>query len=437
MTILENSRPLPAVSEAPGYKGNPLAAFDQTYRFTLDCGLRLVVLPRPGSPSVAFKFYVGSGSQFERPEQHGLSHFMEHCLFKSTLKRSGPAIYAAIENFGGQINAYTHREYLALSAQVQRDYWPPVLELLAEILSQPAFDPVLVAQEIKVVLEEIRRKDDKQSQIWDLLMKSIWGEDIFTRIILGTPETVSNFTSEDLREYHRARFTGPNTAVAVVGDVDPVAVAESLNAALQAYPPTPVFSYDPQALAVPPASPARGIKIRKNTILTTVLAGWPTITQYDRRRHNRLKVLNRILGVGGMGWLRQEMREKHHLAYSVQSLSATYATRGYLAAMFSVQPAQVDRAIEVLQEQISRLHDTSQLTEEALAINKASYEGSLAVFFDNNLKLAEHLGLNALMLVEDSFEATIAQIRSVRREDLTELAALYLNGQPYLALLGQ
>lgn len=417
-----------------------LASFDRTHTFVLDNGVRLVVLPRPDSPSVAFKFYIGSGSQFERAEQHGISHMMEHSLFKSTLKHSGPELYAAIEDYGGQINAYTHREYLALSAQVQSDYWQPVLELLAEILSEPAFEPQLIEKEVKVVLEEIRRKQDNQSQVWDLLMQAIWGDDIFTRVILGTTETVSNFKAADVREYYEERFSGPNTSIAVVGDVEPNAVAAVLNEALRQYPAHPVPSYEPQSQPVPPLGAPRGIKIQRNTVLTTVLAGWPTITQYDRLRHNQFKVLNRILGVGGTGWLRQQLRDKHNLVYSAQSLSATYATRGYLAAMLSVQPANVDRAISLLEQQIERLIDPRHpeaLTEQTLEVNKSSYEGSLAVFYDNNLKLAEYLGLNALMFVKDSFEQTIEQIRSVSLEDIRQLATEFLSGQPYLALLGQ
>ncbi len=421
------------VAPPPGL--SPLTAYDDTTSFVLPNGVRVVVLPRPGSPNVAFKFYVGSGSQFERDEQHGLSHMMEHSLFKSTLLRSGPQIYAEIESRGGQINAHTHREYLVLSAQVQTSGWQSVANLLAEILSQPAFEPELIEQEKRVVLEEIRRKQDNQNQIWDVLLETIWGEDRFTRVILGTPEKVSQFGAAQVRQYYDERFTGPNTVVVVVGDVVPEQVANVLSQALRSYSALPVASFEPTTVATPPAWEPRTIKIRKNSHMTTILAGWPTVTQYDRTAFTQFKVLNRVLGVGGMGWLRQELREKANLVYNVQSLSATYASRGYLAAMLSVQPANVERAIELLREQIARLQSDT-LTEEIVAPNRASYEGSLAIAYEANTKLAEYLGINTLMRIPDNFETSIQQVRAVTAADVQSLAAQYLSTQPYLALLG-
>lgn len=415
--------------------GGSLLEFDRVRRFRLSNGTNLVVLPRPGSSSVSLKFYVGCGSQFEKTAEHGICHMLEHYLFKATRRRSGQAIYESIENYGGQINAATHREYLVLSAHVPADYWQPAVELLSEILSEPAFDPVQLEQEKKVVLEEIARKQDKQDQVWDVLLEAIWGDSNFSRPILGTPQTVTSFQVEDVKRYYGERFSGPNTAVAIVGPVDPEQVARCLENALTDYPAHSVESYKPEQAGMPPATEPRTIQIRKNSFVTTVLMGWPTVTQYDRATSHRLKVLNRVLGVGGMGWLRQELREKHNLVYSVQSASVNYATCGYLAVMFTTMPKNVEQAITLVREQMTRLQ--SQVTEENLARNRTSYAGSLSVLYDNNVKLSEYLGLNALMAVEDSFEATVRQVSAVTPEHVHQLAKEYFNSMPYLALLGQ
>jgi predicted Zn-dependent peptidase len=416
---------------------NPLDSFDRSVSFRLDNGLRVTVLPRPSSPSVGVKFYVGSGSQFETPAQHGLSHLIEHSLFKSTRRRSGAAIYRALEEVGGQINAFTHREYLALSAQFPRSAWRGVLELLAEVISQPAFDPHLIAEEKEVVIQEIARKQDNQSQIWDLLIEVIWEGGPFARTILGQIENVRALGINDIWDYYRQHFTAPNSAIAVVGDVEPTAVADVLNQALAEYPAQGVGAYEPQLTAVAPSSLPRTLKVQKYSQLTNVLLGWPTITQYDRPNHHRLKVLNRILGVGGASWLREEVREKHKLAYSIQSVSATYASRGYLAVLMGVPPANVEQAIELVQGQVARLQDVEALSEQTLAFSRNSYEGSLAVHFDDNLKLAEHLGLQSLMKVADSFAATVQEVRATRATDIRTLADRFLRSQPYIALLGR
>lgn len=414
-----------------------LAEFDNVQNFTLTCGARVVILPRPGSPNVAYRFYVGCGSQFESEEEHGLTHLLEHSLFKSTRRRAGADIYAGIENLGGQLNAHTHREYLVITGQVCSEEWQPVLEILTEVLTQPAFDHDLIEAEKKVVQEEIRRKQDNQNQIWDLLLETIWGVNSFSRVILGTAETVAGFDAACVRTYYERHFTGPNTVIAVVGGVDPAQVVAVLEEATRHYPAqlngTPRFN--PALPPVAPVETPHTVKIRKNSQLTTVLAGWPTVTQYDRVNHSRLKLLNRILGVGGTGWFRQELREKNNIVYNVQSLSTNYASRGYFAAMLSVQPSKVDYAIDLLREQIGRIIGGA-VDEQTLENARRSYVGSLGIFYETNMKLAENLGVNALTQLPATFRSTVEQIQAVRATDLQAVAASYLNAAPYVALLG-
>jgi predicted Zn-dependent peptidase len=416
-----------------------LAGFDRRQSFRLKCGATLVVLPRPDSPSLAIRVYVGSGSQFEGPAQHGLAHLLEHCLFRATQRRSGSQIYAAVENIGGQVNAFTHREYLSLAAQVPASYWRPVLDLLCEVLTMPLFDPAQVEQEKKVVLEEIARRQDAQSQLWDLWLETIWGVSGFTRPMLGTAETVNALQVADLWEFYRQRFSGPNTVFALVGAVNPPEVRLALEQALAGYPGHPVASFLPDRAGLPVVYPPRQLKIGKNTLLTTLLVGWPTVTQYDRENHYRLKVLNRLLGVGGTSWLWQSLREQHNLVYSVQSASVNYATLGYLATRLTVQPHNLDKVVAALTEQISRLLPqtaTNGLSQAEVDRSRVGYEGSLAVQYDSNARLSEHLGLNALMGIEDTFQYAVEQLRTVQITDLQALASRFFSTPPYLALVG-
>jgi predicted Zn-dependent peptidase len=392
-------------------------------------GLRVVCLERPGTPTVATKVLVKCGSRHDG-EKHGLAHALEHLFFKGTANRTTRQIYHAVEKVGGQIDAQTTKEYTAFSVVTQARFHRRGLEVLADIVRHPRLDEMAFLKEKLVILEEMRRRADQRQAIWDFYTATLWQTHPLKDRVLGYKEDLLNLTVEDLRQHHTTFFVPSNTVIAIAGNVTLegalaviVEVFGDWEGESPSFPPVP---------AELPLSDKREVWIERDVNQVHLLLGWPAVDMAHPDRHP-LKVIGRLLGVGGSSRLYQRLREEQQLAYTVATATATYEDIGHFAIYTACQPDKVETVRAAILEAVARLRE-QPVDDEELGRVKTSYEGSLAVNFETNLKLASIHGVEALLDRIEPFEEGVRRINAVTQEDILRVAQRYLDLERYVSV---
>ncbi len=338
-------------------------------RTVLPSGLRILTESVPTVRSVSVGMWVGVGSVDERPTQAGATHYLEHLLFKGTRTRSALDISAAVEAVGGELNAFTAKEFTCYYARVLDADLPIAVDILADMLSSSVIASADVDSEREVVLEELAMRDDDPSDaVHDLVAAQLWGDDPLGRSILGTVESITTMSRETVRRYYRARYTPPNVVVAAAGNVDH---AEVVKLVVEALAPSGFLSG-----AAEPAPPRlTGSPPRLRVVLAEPLvAGLPRV---DDRRF-ALGVLNAALGGGMSSRLFQEIRETRGLAYSVYSYDAQYAAAGQVGVYAGCQPKKVEQVIDVSRAVLADVA-THGITAEELERGRGQSRGALVL----------------------------------------------------------
>jgi predicted Zn-dependent peptidase len=394
-------------------------------------GLRLITVARPGTPTVAVRAYVRAGSRYDVEHQLpdsprpllGLAHLTEHLLFKGTGSRSQQEIFATVERLGGALDAGTTKEYAALSAVMPRQGLVVALDVLAELLTEPAFREQDVWNEKLVVLEEIRRARDQQGIIYDLFAETLWQEHPFRHPVHGTLEGLRDLGQEALLSFYGERYAARNMVLAVCGDIEHEEVRRlvrkrfnTLPAGLER-PPTPVHES-------PPGRP-RSAHLSKEIGQTHLLIGVPTVSMRHEDK-GPLKVMERVLGMGGSARLYQRLREEMRLVYSVRTVTAHYEDAGYFAVRTACDPQKVPQVQEVVLEEWEKLRGQA-VSEEELNAAQSNYAGTLARRFETNRAAAGIFGVEALLHRIEPFGEALRRINAVRREDVMRVAREHLN----------
>jgi len=396
---------------------------------TLANGLRVVCIERPGTPTVAAKVLVKFGSRHDG-EKHGLAHALEHMFFKGTESRTTQQIYNAVEEVGGQIDAQTTKEYTAFSVVTQDRFHQRGLEVLADIVRHPRLDETAFLTEKLVILEEMRRRADQRQAIWDFYAGALWQTHPLKDRVLGYKEDLLKLTVEDLRQHHATFFVPPNTVIAIAGNVtleDALALVEESFGPwvgeLPSFPPVP-----PE----PPLTDKREVWIERDVSQVHLVLGWPAVDMKHPDRHP-LKVIGRLLGVGGSSRLYQRLREEQQLVYTVATAAATYEDIGHFAIYTACKPDKVETVCTVIFEEMARLRE-QPVGDEELSRVKTSYEGSLAVNFETNLEVAGIHGVEALLYRIEPFEESIRRINAVTQEDILRVAQQYFDLERYISV---
>ncbi len=396
---------------------------------TLDNGLRVVCIERTGTPTVATKVLVQCGSRHDG-EKHGLTHALEHLFFKGSDSRTTQQIYHAVEEVGGQIDAQTSKEYTAFSVVTQDRFHRRGLEVLADIVRNPRLDKTDFLKEKLVILEEMRRRADQRQAIWDFYAGALWQTHPLKDRVLGYKEDVLNLTTEDLRQHHATFFVPPNTVIAIAGNVtleDILAViVEFFGNWAGELPSLPPVSPEP------PLADKREVWIERDVSQVHLVLGWPAVDMTHPDRHP-LKVIGRLLGVGGSARLYQRLREEQQLAYTVATAVAAYEDIGHFAIYTACKPDKVDTVRTAIFEEIARLRE-QPVDDEELGRVKTSYEGSLAVNFETNLRIASIHGVEALLDRIEPFEVAVRRINAVTQEDILRVAQQYFDLERYVSV---
>jgi predicted Zn-dependent peptidase len=371
----------------------------------------------PSVRSVALGFWVRTGSRDEAPRQAGVSHFLEHLLFKGTERYSAVEIAEYFDALGASVNAATGKESTQLHARFLDTHLEAAFDLLAEMLLSPTYPEV--DSEREVVLEEIAMyEDEPMDRVHDVLADAVWGEHPLGRRVLGSADVIASIPVPDIDAYHRARYVAPRIVVAAAGNLRHEQIEELTRRHLSSA--TDGASADEDGGARMPESPRVSFH-PKETEQYHVCFGGPGIARDDERRW-ALGVLDSAFGGSTSSRLFQEVREKRGLAYSVGSYAEQYRDGGIVAIYVGTRADNVESACEVIGTELGRLQSDG-LSQEELERARENVKGRLVLSLEAPMARASRIGKAVLFgLPLLTMDEMLAKIDAVGVEDVTELA---------------
>ncbi len=385
----------------------------------LDPGLRLITEAVPSVRSVALGLWVRTGSRDEGPGQAGVSHFLEHLLFKGTERHSAIEISELFDGMGAATNAATSKESTHLHARLLDEHTDEAFELLAEMLLAPALPPVEVDSEREVVLEEIAMyEDEPQDRVHDVLAAAVHADHPLGRRVLGDAAVISSIPVPEIDSYHRARYTAPNLVVAAAGHLEHERIVELARVNLR--PPEGERNGVPDEAAE--EGPARFAFHPKDTEQYHICFGGPGIARDDERRF-ALGVLDAIFGGSTSSRLFREVREKRGLAYAVGSYTEQYVDRGMVAMYVGTREDNVREACEIIGRELGALRDRGVSAEE-LTRAKEHVKGRMVLALEATGSRMARLARSVLFDVPLlSLDEMLAHVDGVGEEDVADLAS--------------
>jgi predicted Zn-dependent peptidase len=387
---------------------------------TLPSGVRIVTEAMPSVRSVTLGFWIGTGSRAESESEAGLSHLLEHLLFKGTGKHSSLEIDQIFDTMGAEINAGTGRETTSLYARVLDEHLPLAFEVMAEMVFAPSLSDI--DSEREVILEEIAMyEDDPQEKVFDVLGETVFGNHPLGRAIIGYAPVVADTPAADIKAFHDARYVPSNVVIAAAGNVDHDALVALASAKLPAglgtglAPAAAGFEASSSALA------GRRFEY-KDTEQFHVCLGGVALSRHDPRRFS-LRVLDTIFGGSTSSRLFQEVREKHGLAYSVYSFASGFADTGQLGLYVGTRADNVEAALGIVGVELDRLRSDPASADE-LSRAKENLKGRMLLALESTGARMNRLGSSVLanepLLSLDEIEAAVD---AVSLEDLQSLAS--------------
>jgi len=379
-------------------------------------GIRVITEVVPSVRSVALGLWVRTGSRDETPAQAGVSHFLEHLLFKGTPNYSAIEISERFDGLGASFNAATGKETTHLHARFLDEHTDDVFSLLGEMMFESTFPDI--DSERDVVLEEIAMYEDEPSdRVHDYLSDAIFGDTPLGRRILGSADVIANIPVPDIAEYHRQRYAAENIIVAAAGNVDHdaiVALAESLKPATSGK----VADITPQT---PSATGSCEFAV-KDTEQYHVCFGAPGINRADDRRY-AMAVLDSIFGGSSSSRLFREVRENRGLAYSVGSYSEQFTDTGVAAIYVGTREDNIEEACEVIGNELETIR-TEPVSADELSRAKEHVKGRLVLSGESSGARMSRIARSALHdLPLLSIDEMLAEVDGVTVDDLSSLAS--------------
>jgi len=368
--------------------------------------------------SAAVTFWLCAGSRYESEEQQGISHLLEHLVFKGTHKRTAHQISETIEGVGGELNAFTMREHTCFLGLVLAEHVPLAAELLADMIQHPLLEPEAIEVEKNVVLEEIHRRDDTpESLLHDLLPNVVWDGHPLGRSVLGTTDTVRALSRDALERHLHALYTPERLVVTAAGDVDHEQLAEVLERNLEPRDKLPCGSQNPEP---PSLHPQRRFfhHSTDGAHLAAVTGGLP----YGDRDQFVLSITEIVLGVGASSRLYDEVREKRGLAYSIYSHSSPYTDAGLFGVYVATSLKNMDLVLELVGNELARLREEGA-TDQELERAKMQLRAGLVRSLESTYMRADHMGESLLTLGRiPTLSEMLGEIDRADREDVRRLA---------------
>jgi predicted Zn-dependent peptidase len=407
-------------------------------RTTLSNGLRIVTEKVPGVRSVAVGAWVGVGSRDETARQLGSAHFLEHLLFKGTKRRSAWEISSAIEAVGGEMNAFTTKEYTCYYARVLDRDIGLAIDVVCDLVSEGLLDSADIESERAVILEEIAMTDDDAADgVHDLAMSTHFGDGPLGRPILGTIPSIAALSPRGIRSFYRNRYVPDTMVIAVAGNVDHDMVVRLIRKSVRHLDERHEGSAPP-SVSVRPRSrvkPAAVAVKNRRTEQVNVVLSHTGLSRFDDRRY-ALAVLNAALGGGMSSRLFQTIREQRGLAYSVYSFSTHFADTGLVGVYAGCLPSKVDQVVSLAREVLLDVAD-SGLADEELLRGRGQITGAMVLGQEDTGSRMSRIGKAELLYGEiPSVTETLARVDAVTGEQVQAIAADLLAARPTLSVVG-
>ena len=383
-------------------------------------GVRVVTETVPSVRSVALGLWVRTGSRDEAPAQAGVSHFLEHLLFKGTERHSAIEISELFDGMGAATNAATGKESTHLHARFLDEHTERAFDLLAEMLLAPALPPEEIDSEREVVLEEIAMYEDEPSdRVHDVLAEAIYGDHPLGRRVLGRSEVIGGIPVPDIAGYHHTRYTAPNIVVSAAGHLEHARLVELA----ERYVSAPAAN---GAGAAPngglPSDAAKLLFYPKDTEQYHICFGGPGISRGDERRF-ALAVLDTIFGGSVSSRLFREVREKRGLAYSVGSYTHEFVDRGFVASYVGTRADNVAEACEIIGRELASL-SIEGVSDDELRRAKEHVKGRLVLGLESTGSRMSRIARAVLFGIPLlSIDEMLERIEGVSAEEVAELSA--------------
>jgi predicted Zn-dependent peptidase len=400
----------------------------------LDNGLTVLSERMPNLRSISLGIWLKKGSRHEAESENGISHFIEHLVFKGTKRRSAREIAKVIDSIGGQIDAFTSKEYTCFYAKVLDEHLGVALDLLSDIVLNPRFDPEDIEKERKVIFEEIRMVEDTPDElVYDLFSETFWRDHPLGRPIQGTPESVGAITPRHLLDYFRSSYRPGQMLIAAAGNLDQDAAVGEIRRAFEAL--TDGVRPEPP---VPPREHAElALKEKEGLEQVHLCLGVRAFAQSSDERYAGY-VLNTLLGGTMSSRLFQTIREEKGLAYSVFSSVSSFLDTGYLMVYAATGADQARQVVELVAQEFRRLKSEAVAAQE-LRDAKDHLKGSLMLSLESTSSRMSNLAKQDIYFGRQfTLEEILAGIEGVTVEEVQALARrLFDPRQCTLAALGR
>jgi predicted Zn-dependent peptidase len=390
----------------------------QDHRLTkLDSGVRVATEAMPSVRSVSLGFWIGTGSRFERDPEAGLSHLLEHLLFKGSSKYGSLEIDQIFDGMGAELNAGTGKETTSVYARVIDQHVPEAIDVMADMVFRPSLTDI--DSERAVILEEIAMyEDDPQEKVFDVLGEAVFGAHPLGRAIIGRAPVIADTPVKDIARFHAARYVPSNIVIAAAGAVDHDAFVELVAERVEGDPNAVIDRPHP----APTATPQQRRFERKDTEQYHVCLGGPGLSRHDDRRF-ALRVLDTIFGGTSSSRLFQEIRERRGLAYSVYSFTSAYQDTGQVGLYVGTRADNLRDALGVVANELARLREDPASHDE-LARAKENLKGRVVLALESTGARMNRLGSEILAGAPLlSLDEVVERIEAVSLGDLAALVA--------------
>lgn len=396
----------------------------------LDNGVRILTEQRSGARAVSLGIWVENGSRHEQAPQGGLSHFVEHLLFKGTKRRSAQRIAQEMDSVGGVINAFTGKESTCYYAKVLDEHLPLAIDLLTDIFLHSEFDRDEIERERTVILQEIASADENpEDYVHDLFSLDYFGDHPLGRPVCGDADTVIGFTRDDLVRFVAERYLPGRVIIAGAGNLSHAALVDAVAGEFGAMPSGPLEDADeaPEAL--------RGLSLHPRKLgQVHVCLGVPGLAHADRRQY-AAHVLNTLLGGGMSSRLFQEIRERRGKAYSVYSFLSSYRDAGYLGVYVGTKAEWTREVMELAAAEMFKVAEGG-VTEEEAARAREQLVGNTLLALESADSWMSHVARSEMHYGRQvSLDEIVRGVRDVSLDSLTELAGELVRDDGFTATL--
>ena len=400
----------------------------------LDNGLRLVTNAMPGRSSLSLGIWIRTGGRYETAQNKGISHFLEHLVFKGTAKYSCRQIKESIEGIGGSLNGFTSEELTCYLVKIPADYMGRALDILSQMVVNPSIPAQEVEKEKHVILEELKMyKDLPQAYVYDLLDELLWPGHPLGSPVIGTVESVSAVTRATLRSFQQRFYNPANIVVSAAGNLDHAKLRAQVKK---------TFSHIPEndRSAFAPASCRQGkpqVKVFvKDTEQTHMALGFSSFRREHPLRH-ALAMLHIILGANMSSRLFNEIREKRGLAYEIGTAVKRFQDTGAFIVHAGIDNRKVHEALKLIIKELAKIR-SAFVTEDEFRRAKDFYIGQLRMALEDTMEHMLWIGESVAALDKiKTLNEIVKEVSAVRRQDIREAAAQIFDSRKInLALIG-